>query len=93
MPRVNRRLPLVAAVAADAPNHEANAEAVAAFASNHYAKEIEKLTAQEVREFLEEYYPRNAWPSDRQRAAVERSLAYVFEVTETAPPKIIAERR
>jgi len=77
---------LVAAVAADAPNHEANAEAVAAFASNHYAKEIEKLTAQEVREFLEEYYPRNAWPSDTQASLIEESVRKLFAAAESEPP-------
>jgi hypothetical protein len=65
--------------------HAANARAFADFMSNHYAKRVETATAAELREFLTEYYPRNAWPSDEQRDAVERSLEYVFEVTETDP--------
>lgn len=83
---------LVAAVADDAPAHEANAEAVAAFASNHYAKEIEKLTAEEVREFLGEYYPRNAWPSDTQASLIEESVRKLFAAAETEPPAPVEDQ-
>ncbi|KPN30240.1 hypothetical protein SY89_00966 [Halolamina pelagica] len=83
---------LVAAVADDAPAHEANAEAVAAFASNHYAKEIEKLTAEEVREFLDEYYPRNAWPSDTQASLIEESVRKLFAAAETEPPAPVEDQ-
>ena len=63
--------------------HAANARAFADFMGNHYARRVETATAAELREFLTEYYPRNAWPSDEQRDAVERSLEHVFSVTET----------
>ncbi|AXG06443.1 rnhA operon protein [Haloplanus rubicundus] len=63
--------------------HAANARAFADFMGNHYARRVETATAAELREFLTEYYPRNAWPSDEQRDAVERSLEHVFAVTET----------
>ncbi|WP_299331981.1 DUF7108 family protein [Haloplanus sp.] len=67
--------------------HAANARAFADFMGNHYARRVETATAAELREFLTEYYPRNAWPSDDQRAVVERSLEYVFEATETELPE------
>ncbi|WP_256298796.1 DUF7108 family protein [Haloarchaeobius salinus] len=59
--------------------HARNATAFADFAGNHYAKPAESLTAGEMREFLEEYYPRNAWPSEEQTAVVEQSLELVYE--------------
>jgi hypothetical protein len=67
--------------------HAANARAFADFMGNHYARRVETATAAELREFLTEYYPRNAWPSDEERAAVERSLEHVFAATETEMPE------
>lgn len=66
--------------------HGETAHALADFMSNHYAKEIERGTGEELREFVEEYFPRNAWPSDDQREAIDTSLEYVFECAETEPP-------
>lgn len=66
--------------------HGANAHALADFMSNHYAKQIEQATGDELREFLDEYFPRNAFPTDEQQAVVETSLEYVFEYVETEPP-------
>jgi len=66
--------------------HGANAHALADFMGNHYAKEIERATGEELTEFLEEYFPRNAWPSDDQKAVVETSLRYVFECAKKKPP-------
>jgi hypothetical protein len=54
--------------------HAATARALADFASNHYAKPIEALTDAECREFRTDYLPRNAWPSDEQRARAEESV-------------------
>jgi len=68
--------------------HGDNAEAFAEFVGNHYAKPVEKATAEEVREFVEEYFPRNAWPDDDQRAAVGRSVRLVFEATGEPVPEI-----
>jgi hypothetical protein len=62
------------------PVHGANARAFADFLGNHYLARVDEATARHVREFLEEYYPRNAWPSDDQRTAVETSLSLLFEV-------------
>lgn len=60
--------------------HGDNAAAFADFMGNHYARPVESATGPEVEEFLEDYFPRNAWPDDRQRALVEESIEYVFEV-------------
>lgn len=59
--------------------HGQTAHAFADFMSNHYAKPVERATPAEVREFLEEYFPRNAWPTDEQRAVVEESVDLVRE--------------
>jgi len=70
----------------DADTHAANARALADFAGNHYAKRVERLTEAEVAEFLDDYFPRNAWPDERQRALVEESVALAFEVADVDPP-------
>jgi hypothetical protein len=78
---------LVERVAADHDDvHAENARALADFASNHYAKPIADLTRAELREFAEEYLPRNGWPSDRQLAVVEDSVGIAFEKTDVSCP-------
>lgn len=75
---------VAAAVADDHGDpHGATARALADFASNHYAKRIEALTLRERREFVTEYFPRNAWPTDDQRAAVEESVELASERART----------
>ncbi|WP_192498292.1 DUF7108 family protein [Halorussus halophilus] len=59
--------------------HGENARAFADFMSNHYARPVESATSGEVEEFLNEYYPRNAWPSKKQRKAVGESVELVFD--------------
>jgi hypothetical protein len=59
--------------------HGANARAFATFMSNHYARPVEEATDRMREEFLTEYFPRNAWPNDDQRAVVEESLDLVAE--------------
>ncbi|MFT4889713.1 MAG: hypothetical protein ACI9YT_000624 [Halobacteriales archaeon] len=66
--------------------HGDNAEAFADFMSNHYTKRVEAATRDEIEEFLAEYYPRNAWPSDAQRAVIEESLEHVFDKTGGSEP-------
>lgn len=68
--------------------HGANAQALADFAGNHYGKRIERLTGPELKLFLEEYYPRNVWPSDDQKAVVEESVRYVFEQAGESVPTV-----
>jgi hypothetical protein len=66
--------------------HGANAHALADFMSNHYAKHIEDATGDELTEFLDDYFPRNAWPSDDQREVVDDSIEYVFECADSVAP-------
>jgi hypothetical protein len=84
---------LVARVAeAAGPVHAANARAYADFLGNHYLKRVEDATAGELREFVDEYYPRNAWPSTAQRAALAESLALVYEEADAPLPDVDLER-
>jgi hypothetical protein len=57
--------------------HGTNAHAFADFMGNHYARRMETATPDEVAEFLEDYYPRNAWPTDEQAAVVEETVELV----------------
>ncbi|PSP76075.1 rnhA operon protein [Halobacteriales archaeon QS_1_68_20] len=57
--------------------HGDNAAAFADFMGNHYAKRVEEATPGEVGEFLAEYFPRNAWPGERQREVIEESVDLV----------------
>lgn len=66
--------------------HAANVRSFADFMSNHYARPATTASAAEVREFLEHYYPRNAWPSEEQAAVVEASLRYAFELRDRTYP-------
>jgi hypothetical protein len=61
------------------PDHGANAHALADFMGNHYSKPIESATREELELFLEEYFLRNAWPTDDQKAVVRESVRLVFE--------------
>ncbi len=60
-------------------DHGANAQAFAEFLSNHYAKPIESATDEEIAEFLEEYYQRNVWPTDDQKAVVGESVRLLVD--------------
>ncbi|MFB6268964.1 MAG: rnhA operon protein [Halobacterium sp.] len=60
--------------------HGDNVAAFADFMNNHYARPLDTASDRERREFLDDYFPRNAWPTDEQREAVERSLDLAFEV-------------
>lgn len=88
--RHNRRI--VAEIEETAGNpHGANADAFADFMSNHYVRRVESASVNELREFLTEYYPRNAWPSDEQRNQIEDSLRLVFETTDSSVPALLRE--
>jgi|GEM_PF-1004597 len=67
--------------------HGANADALAAFASDHHAKPVAALTGEELRVFREEYYVRNVWPTDEQAAALERSIELVYESLDVPQPE------
>ena len=68
------------------PVHAANARAFADFVGNHYTRTIESVSGREVSEFLEEYYRRNVWPTDEQKAVVEMSLRHLFSVANVELP-------
>jgi len=59
--------------------HGDTADAFAAFMSNHYAKPVESATRAEIQTFEEDYFPRNAWPTEAQERALEESLELLFE--------------
>lgn len=83
---------LVAAVRTEHGDvHGENARLLADFAGNHYAKPIASLTAAELAEFRSEYVVRNAWPTDKQVAALEESLELVFDVADEPYPVIEGE--
>lgn len=62
--------------------HGDNAAAFADFMGNHYARPVESATNAEVEEFLGEYFPRNVWPTEKQRTVVEESIDLVFEAAD-----------
>ena len=66
--------------------HAANARAFADFMGNHYARPLDDATDDEIVEFLDEYYPRNVWPSDEQRAVVTESVELALELAESTGP-------
>ncbi|MFB6109447.1 MAG: rnhA operon protein [Halodesulfurarchaeum sp.] len=71
--------------------HGANAEAFAVYMANHHAEPIEAATSGQVRDFLEEYFPRNAWPDEAQAAVVETSIERLFAVAGEPMPLDIDE--
>ena len=75
-----RNRAVAAAVEEDhGPVHGATASALADFMGNHYAKPIAEATPDELAEFKAEYFPRNAWPSDEQRALLDESVRLTVE--------------
>jgi len=66
--------------------HGENAQALADFAGNHYAKPVDTLTKAELTEFLTDYFRRNAWPTDEQRTVVEKSVKVTFEAADERCP-------
>lgn len=62
--------------------HGENAAALADFMSNHCAKPVESATPDEIATFVEDYFVRNAWPTDEQKAVVEESVELVQELAE-----------
>ncbi|KAB1186511.1 MULTISPECIES: rnhA operon protein [Haloferax] len=67
--------------------HAANARAFADFLGNHYVRRIETAGTPEVREFVKEYYPRNAWPTAEQRSVLSESLELIFDAAGAELPE------
>lgn len=51
-----------------------NARAFAEFCENHHATAVENVGEEHVREFLNDYYVRNVWASEKAEERVEESL-------------------
>lgn len=66
--------------------HAAIVDVLADFASNHYAKPIDDLSAAELREFEAEYVTRNAWLDDDALAVLEESVRYAFDAAKERVP-------
>jgi len=66
--------------------HGATAAALADFMGNHYAKPIAEATPDELREFREEYFPRNAWPTDEQQSVLDRSVELTVDAADDRVP-------
>ncbi|MES3517627.1 MAG: rnhA operon protein [Natronomonas sp.] len=66
------------------PVHGANAHAFADFAGNHYLKPMETTTDAEREEFRREYFPRNAWPSEKQRRLLSRTLELIDDYSSSS---------
>ncbi|MFB6360465.1 MAG: rnhA operon protein [Halobacteriales archaeon] len=75
------------------PVHGATADAFADFMGNHLARRVETAGPAECGEFLDDYLPRNAWPSDEQLARAEESLQLVFETADAERPPISTEEQ
>lgn len=67
--------------------HAANARIFADFMGNHYLRRADTASRDEIREFLTEYYPRNAWPSKKQESVVRESVERVFEAADADVPE------
>jgi hypothetical protein len=67
-------------------HHAANARAFADFMGNHRASPLDDATDDDVAEFLDEYYPRNVWPTDEQREVVAESVELALETAESTGP-------
>jgi len=66
--------------------HAAVVDVLADFASNHYAKPIEDLSATELREFEGEYVTRNAWLDDDALAVLEEGVRSAFDAAKERVP-------
>jgi len=71
--------------------HAANVRAFADFMGNHYLACVDNATDEQIEEFTREYFPRNAWPSKKQRAVVETSLDHLSTVSEADCPSPTSE--
>lgn len=71
---------------AEGETHGDNADALADFASNHYAKPIADLTPAELTEFREDYYRRNVWADPDVEAVLDESIAAVYRTLDVPHP-------
>jgi len=69
------------------PDHGENVRIFGAYMSNHHEKSLTDATESEVRQFLTDFYPRNAWPTDHQKEIVEASIRRAFDCAGKTPPQ------
>ncbi len=68
--------------------HGKTAAAFGTYMANHHNAPIEAATPSQVDHFRSDYFPRNAWPTDEQVAALDTSLELLFEVANVADPPV-----
>jgi len=71
--------------------HAQNVRAFADFMGNHYLGRVDEATDEQIAEFTNEYFPRNAWPDKKQREVVETSLEHLSTVSEADCPSPTSE--
>lgn len=54
--------------------HARTARSFGRFMASHRVRRVETATAEDILEFVEEFFPRNTWPTDAQQAVVMRSI-------------------
>jgi len=64
--------------------HGETARALADFMGNHYAKPIAEATPEELAEFRDEYFQRNVWPTEKQRALLDDSVQLAVEKADSS---------
>jgi hypothetical protein len=62
--------------------HGATAEAFAAYMNNHHATRIDAATPRQIETFRDDYFRRNAWPSEAQRVALGESIELIYDVAD-----------
>lgn len=60
--------------------HAATARSFARFMSSHRVRRIGTATEDDVLEFVDEFFPRNTWPSEKQEAVLMRSLRLTLTI-------------
>jgi hypothetical protein len=61
--------------------HAKNIEEFGEFLANHYLKKITEATEEEKKDFMNEFFVRNVWSTDKQESVLDDSLEIVEEVT------------
>ncbi|XGI83882.1 rnhA operon protein [Halorutilales archaeon Cl-col2-1] len=62
-----------------------NAEYFVEFLENHYILPVDEVSQKHVREFLEDYYPRNVWSSPNEEETVKKSVRKLLEAAGLSP--------
>jgi len=68
-----------------------NVRSFAEFCENHHSVSVENATAEQVEEFVNDYYVRNVWPTDEAEGRLEESLRLLFEFVGREDLKEVAQ--